>query len=206
MGALLGILAGAGQPGINLPIAFIVSNVVFCWLALRTPTWLRLACISVAWGASLMSLIFIGTSSWGAHVTATLVATGIFFYALPIGIWSRWAVRNFGKQWQLFLATVAFWGAWQEFIDMLGMPLRGGALSLTLVPDLLAGIRLVGTPIVEGLILATCLCVAAVIADPDRRFRARIAHASVLLGASVSTLGLLAVLAHATSSAFCQTF
>ena len=127
--ALLGLLAGFGQPGLDLPLAFIASYVAFCWLALRSPSWFRLVAISVAWGATLMALVFIGTSSWGVQVPTTMVAAGILFYALPIGLWSRWAPRFFDRQWQLFVATVGFWSAWQELIDYFGLPFRGATRS-----------------------------------------------------------------------------
>jgi apolipoprotein N-acyltransferase len=193
------LLAGAGQPGLDLPLAFVASYIAFCWLALRSPSWLRLVAVSAAWGAALLALVFVGTASWGAHVPTTLVAAGIMLYALPIGVWSRWAPRIFDRRWQLFAATVGFWGAWQELIDRFGLPLRGGALALTQFPDLLAGVRLVGTAVVEGLVLATCLCVAAALADPEARLRNRGALASA--GAGLATLTLLALLAHGLAPA-----
>lgn len=197
----LGLLAGAGQPGLDLPLAFIASYVAFCWLALRSASWLRLVAISVVWGITLMALVFIGTNSWGALVPMTMVVAGILFYALPIGLWSRWAPRFFDRPWQLFVATVGFWGVWQELIDYLGLPFRGAALALTQVPDLLAGIRLVGTPVVEGLVLASCLCVATAIADPNTHFRYRAARVSAPFGAGLLTLVLLAFLAHGLAPA-----
>ncbi len=199
--SFLGLLAGAGQPGLDLPLAFFASYVAFCWLALRSPSWLRLVAISVAWGATLMALVFIGTISWGVYVPTTMIAAGILFYALPIGLWSRWATRFFDRQWQLFVATVGFWGAWQELIDYLGLPFRGAALALLQVPDLLAGIRLVGTPVVEGLVLASSLCVAAAIADPRTHFRYRAARVSVLFGAGFFILILLSFLARGLAPA-----
>lgn len=201
IGAVLGLLVGVGQPGLNLPLAFIVSCIGFCWLALRSPSWWCLVSASLAWGATSMALIFAGTSSWGGQVVLTMVAAGIVFWALPIGLWSRWAVRNFDSTWKLVIATVAFSSLWQECIDLLGLPFRGAGLALLSVPDLLAGIRLVGTSVVEGIVLGICLGIALVLAEADRSLWCRIRQVSVLFGSGVLILASLSMLAHQTAPA-----
>jgi apolipoprotein N-acyltransferase len=196
---LLGALAAAGRPGIDLAPVFFASLIAFLCLVRLAPSLLQRLAVTTTWGIGLSFAISFGAQSWGLIVPLILTALGIVLYALPLALWACYGPKLFGPK-TLFVAGAAAWSLWMDAGDRLGFPFKESALSLvTVAPALLGGARIVGANLVCGMLNAVSFGVAVALTDGARSRGARAAAALSTLVVGFGALLGLAVLAQASA-------
>jgi len=155
-----GALSALGRPGIDLPLLFVAMLGALMVGAISARSTLAASVRALLFGLGAAAPIAIGAQSWGWLVPLgmTLVCAG--GYMLPLALLTRWtSLRVPPRYGALFVG--ALWSLHSWLLGALDIPLA--CISQALVPSapwLVGGVRLVGTPLLEGGLTATLFAVA----------------------------------------------
>jgi len=181
-----GALSALGRPGIDLPLLFIATVGMSMVGGFTARSWRAASARALLFGIGAAAPIAIGAQSWGWLVPLGMTVVCVGCYMLPLTLLTRWTFLRVPPRYgALFVGVV--WSLHSWLLGTLDIPLA--CISQALVPSapwLLGGVRLVGTPMLEGGLTATIFAAVATACGSrgggDARARIRSSSRRLLVG------------------------
>ncbi len=162
-GAMVGGLSALGRPGGDLLIVHVLAALAVLTLAARTRSFARAFALGAGFGCGEGAVTFAGSVSWGLVVPVLLTLVGAASHHIPLILWTRFVARS-SVRWARLLGTVCVSALLAQLGELIGFPSKLATVFVTPLTELIAGARLVGADLVTGLLEATLVEVALVLA------------------------------------------